>query len=99
MVKKLTWWNPTGGEWIADVPLVTHTDGNMVGNLAVGVGAAQARAWINTLQVPALLGVGAVSVDHTFRSAGNIWVSKVVRNTLARGSSLSIIAHGIGATW
>ena len=99
MVKKLTWWNPTGGEWIADVPLVTHTDGNMVGNLAVGVGAAQARAWINTLQVPALLGVGAVSVDHTLRSAGNIWVSKVVRNTLARGSSLSIIAHGIGATW
>ena len=71
----------------------------MVGNLTVSIGTAQARAWVNTLEVPALLGVGAVSVDHTFGSAGNIWVSKVVRNTLARGSSLSIIAHGIGATW
>ena len=71
----------------------------MIGNLAVGIGATETWAWVNTMKISALFCSWTVCIDDTLRPTGNIGVSKVVWDTLARSCSVPLIAHSIAAAW
>ena len=76
------WWSSTRHEWVSEVSLVTDTKRDMIGNLAVGIGATETWAGINTMKIATLLSCRTVSIDDTFRSAGHIRVAKVIWYTL-----------------
>ena len=93
-------WRPsTGHKWISKVSLVADTQRDVIGNLAVGIGATETWARVNTMKISALFCSWTVCIDDTLRSAGDIGVSKVVWDTLARSCSVPLIAHSIAATW
>ena len=92
------WWSSTGHEWITNIALVTDTHGDMIGHLTVGIGATETWAGINTVEVSALFACRAVRVDDTLRSAGNVGVSKVVRDALTGTSRTSLGADSIRST-
>ena len=70
----------------------------MIGHLAVGIGATETWAGINTVEVPALFACRAVRVDDTLRSAGYVGVSKVVRDALTGTSRTSLGTDSIRST-
>ena len=70
----------------------------MIGHLAVGIGATETWAGINTVEVPALLACRTVRVDNALWSAGNVGVSEVVWDALTGSSSVSLITDSIGST-
>ena len=78
-----------GSEWIPYVTLVTGAGSPMVDHSALSIDATKTGTGINTFQV--LTGpVGwTLRVGSALRSAGHIGISKVLRNTLAGGSSAS----------
>ena len=92
------WWSSAADEGVTNVALVADTQRDVVCNLTVGVGATQAGAWINAVEVSALLGGRAVSVDDTFWSTSHIRIAKIVWDALTRGSSVPFCAHSVGAT-
>lgn len=78
-----SWWRFSAGyKGVSKVSLVADTQGDVIGNLAVGIGATQSWAWINTMKISALYCSWTVCIDDTLWSAGNIGVSKVVWDTL-----------------
>ena len=100
MHKKLTQrLQSTFSERISNISLNTSARRNMTSDLALGIDSTGSRTRVNTF-IP-LTGFvrGTVRVYHTFRSAGNIRIPKVFRDTLAGSSSLSVVTHSIGATW
>jgi hypothetical protein len=74
------WRSSTANKRIPNVALVADADGQVVGHLAVGIAATQAGAGVDTVQVPALSVGRAVGIDDALRSAGHVWISKVVRD-------------------
>ena len=94
------WWRLSAGhKWISKVSLVTDTQRDVIGNLAVGIGATETWAGVNTMEISALFCSWTIRIDDTLRSACHIGVSKVVWDTLARSCSVPLIAHSIAATW
>ena len=89
--------SPTGGERVPDVSLVADADGDVVGHLAVGMAAAEARAGVDTLGVAARLGRGTVGVDDALGPAGDVRVAEVLRDALAGGRVVATVADGVGA--
>ena len=66
---KLTAWSVTLSKRISYESLVASTLRNMVPDSAVGVHTTKARTWVLALSVDASSVCGAVSIDHTLRSA------------------------------
>ncbi len=94
--QKLTYRSETTcGEGISNVSLNTRAGSNMVDHLALSIDTTQARAWVNTMQVPAGTCRRTICIDCTFRSACNVWISKIVLDACASGSSVAILAQGI----
>ena len=93
------WWLSAGHKWISKVSLVTDTQRDVIGNLAVGIGATETWAGVNTMKISALFCSWTICIDDTLRPAGHIGVSKVVWDTLARSCSVPLIAHSIAAAW
>ena len=94
--QKLTYRSETtSGEGISNVSLNTRAGSNMVDHLALSIDTTQARAWVNTMQVPAGTCRRTIRVDCTFRSACNVWISKIVLDACTSGSSVAILAQGI----
>ena len=94
--QKLTYRSETtSGEGISNVSLNTRAGSNMVDHLALSIDTTQARAWVNTMQVPAGTCRRTIRVDCTFRSACNVWISKIVLDACASCSSVTILAQGI----
>ena len=87
------------GKWISNVTFITGAGWYVGPHLTSGIDATNTGTRVNTF-IP-LTGFvrGTVRVYHTFRSAGNIRIPKVFRDTLAGSSSLSVVTHSIGATW
>ena len=92
------WWLSAGYKWVSKVSLIADTQRDVIGNLAVGIGATQSWAWINTMKISALFCSWTVCIDDALWSAGHIGVSKVVWDTLTRSGSVPLIAHSIAAT-
>ena len=71
-----------GSKWIPYVSLVTGAGSPMVDHSALSIDATQSRTGVNTFQVLAGPVGWTLRVGGALRSAGNIWISKVFRNTL-----------------
>ena len=67
----------------------------MVDHLALRVDPTQARTGVNTVQVPAGTCWRTIRVDCAFRSACNVWISKIVLDASAGGSSVAVFAQGV----
>ena len=63
------WWQVATGERVANIALVTHTDGNVISDPAVGIHTTEAGTGILTLSVDTCPVCGTVVVDLTLRSA------------------------------
>ena len=72
---------PACSEGISNVSSLTSAGGDVVDNSTLGIGPTQSRTGIHTVQVLTCLVRRTVSVDCTLRTAGNVGISKVVRNT------------------
>ena len=70
-INELTAWSVTLSKWISYESLVAATLRNMVPDSAVGVHTTKAGTGVLALSVDASSVCGAVSIDHTLRSA--IW--------------------------
>lgn len=71
----------------------------MIDHPTRGILTAGTGTWINALVVQASFAAIAVSVGHAFRSAGNIWIAEVLRQTRARSNAVSFVAYRVSATW
>ena len=86
------------GERVSNIAFVTGAGRDVINDFALGIDATQAGAGIHTLQPLACFVWWTISIDGALWSAGHIWVSKVILNTLAGCSSISVGAKGIGST-
>lgn len=68
---------------IALIARQTGTDGRMVPDITLGVTAANSRARVVALEVPACLVGRTVAVDDTLRLALNVGIAIIERRTLA----------------
>lgn len=92
------WDRGTLDKRVAGVGLVTHTDGIMVEDRALGVNATSAGARVHTLGVDACLVAWAVVVEEALRLASLQRVALVVADTGADGLTGTHAALGVGAT-
>jgi hypothetical protein len=89
-------WLAAGGERISHIARHTDTVGDVVDNLAVCICTTVGpRAGIHTFLLLASLIRRTFRVAGALRSAGNIWITKVTRHTLAGSCSASCLADSI----
>ena len=94
------WFQSTCCERISNVSLQTDTVCNMIDYLTLSIDSASSTwTWVRTMEVLTCFSRGTFSICSTFWSAGNIWVSKVIRYTLTCSCSSSILANSISSTW
>lgn len=70
----------------------------MVDNSALGVAAAQSRAWIATLLVDANLSRSAVGVEDAFWFTTLAGVTEIFRKTLTYSRTILVTTDGISTT-
>ena len=86
------WWGDEGAGrgGISLVAWVAGADGVVIPDRALGMDTTGARAGVLALLLHTGKMVGAFSVDQTFWSAANIWITNVVLDTSAGTSSSSL---------
>ncbi len=92
----LTWWYKRAGrERISSIARQARARWQMVNNLTLGINATHSRTRVYTVKVLAGARAWTISIDGTFRPAGNVWIAKVFWDALAGGGSGTVAANGV----
>ena len=92
-------WLTTRCEGVSNISLYADTVGNMIDHLTLGIDSTiGCWTWVNTMQVLTCFVGWAFCIGCTFRSAGNIRVSKVVWDALTRSRPSSGGANCVTTT-
>lgn len=83
---------------VASVTRQTGARRGVIDDATCGTLTASTGAWIHALVVQTSFAAVAVSVGHALGPAGDIRVTKVLRQTRARSDAVSLVAHCVGAT-
>ena len=67
----------------------------MIDYLTLGINATDTGTRVNTMKILACARAWAVSIDGTFRAAGNVWVAEIFWDALAGGGSGTVAANGV----
>jgi hypothetical protein len=92
----LTWWYKRAGrERISSIARQARARWQMVNNLTLGINATNAGTRVHTVKILAGACAWTISIDGTFRPAGNVWVAEIFWDALAGGGSGTVAANGV----
>lgn len=86
-----------GSRWVAGEAGMAAAVRRMIGDMALGIGAADAGARIVTLLVATRPRLRAVRVHDALRSAFGVRIAKVLGQAGARAGAVALLAHGVDA--
>lgn len=89
---------PASSKGVSSISRKTTAGSSMIYNSTLCIYTTQTRTWVNTFHVLTCFVRRTFRVGSTFRSACNIWIAKVLRNTLASSCSVSVRTNCIGST-